>query len=610
MPDRFDDLMREKLGGFHMPSGPGSGAGRDADMEADWSAMAERLDAVEAARGRKSDSRIGLLLFAFILVGSIGMGLWYQLDGRSPIQEELPQTRSSENGSASTGIASDATRVAPSPAPQTKGRAASESTNGQAVAGKKPDAAAARVSPAGENGSDPALASSMDLPSTNPGHSAQEAGSRATHSDAVAADAAGMAPRTAAPSAYADKRPANSTRAAQNADAQPLPGSRTSRSTSPMPSGPAAGAESAQNSAAPSGPHAVDRMAADRADAGTPAGAANRSASAELQSPGAAHAETSSDQLALNRASDASRAANASLPSVQDLAAFKVWPAPVDPIAAQAGPYLEPEPRNTALDADFGKRDPSLQKAPLRYTLTFGPDLNAAITGVGDALKPSWDLSLSGELWFPKQVFISAGLRYGMYRFHKVNVQCGNHEAHGVSDHVHCPDAMTGNQALWEIPLRVGYGLDVAKGKGRIRAFAGVSARVQRAADYAVEFHNVGAGDTLFFDPVVITVAETGTYEHIANYSYDTDVLESMANASNNFVADPATSNSNDALNTSNKRTSLALEFGLGYEQFLGPNVSLGVEPRLALPLQALPMNNGRAYHVAAGALLRWYPGR
>jgi hypothetical protein len=250
------------------------------------------------------------------------------------------------------------------------------------------------------------------------------------------------------------------------------------------------------------------------------------------------------------------------------------------------------------------ERDFSLRKPPVRFALAGGPGLNAAMTGLGDGFRPAWDLGLSGEAWFSDRVFVSAGLRYGVYRFHQVQVQCGDHAAHGLSDNVHCPDAMLGDERLWEFPIRAGAAMDLAEGRGRLRGFVGLTTRIRRAADYSVEFHDVHAGDTLFFDPVVINVAGHPAQTQASNYSYDTDMFEALTTGASAMAP---TSVAAEPVRT---RTSLAVELGFGYEQFLAPGVSLGVEPRIDVPLSRLPMGGGRAYHLATTAVVRWYPGQ
>jgi hypothetical protein len=137
-----------------------------------------------------------------------------------------------------------------------------------------------------------------------------------------------------------------------------------------------------------------------------------------------------------------------------------------------------------------------------------------------------------------------------------------------------------------------------------LRGFVGLTTRIRRAADYSVEFHDVHAGDTLFFDPVVINVAGHPAQTQASNYSYDTDMFEALTTGASAMAP---TSVAAEPVRT---RTSLAVELGFGYEQFLAPGVSLGVEPRIDVPLSRLPMGGGRAYHLATTAVVRWYPGQ
>jgi hypothetical protein len=534
MPDRFEQRLREKLGGYEAPFEPD-----------DWSALSARMDAAE----RKPDRRVGYAVLVAALAGALGLGLWYQADLRSG---RVP------GAETATGLtAEDARPAAGRPAPTTT-PAATASAAERAANAEGPSAIASDAT--ADAGNAPAS------PGTTPGTAGFRPASGASGTSAAAPADERPSPRrtpAAGPSAATTRTPSASDPAPVAANRSGRPATSSSTVVEPRETDVRSGARWADE-LPPSVNAPVAGAALSAAAAGNTTAGPGTTAGTAL-SPEAVHP----------------LAADALAGGLDDRPVDRSWPG-------------VPEP----------ERDFSLRKPPVRFALAGGPGLNAAMTGLGDGFRPAWDLGLAGEAWFSDRVFISAGLRYGVYRFHQVQVQCGDHAAHGLSENVHCPDAMLGDESLWEFPVRAGAAMDLAEGRGRLRGFVGLTTRIRRAADYSVEFHDVRAGDTLFFDPVVINVAGHPAQTQASNYSYDTDMFEALTTGASTMAP---TSVAAEPVRT---RTSLAVELGFGYEQFLAPGVSLGVEPRIDVPLSRLPMGGGRAYHLATTAVVRWYPGQ
>ena len=246
------------------------------------------------------------------------------------------------------------------------------------------------------------------------------------------------------------------------------------------------------------------------------------------------------------------------------------------------------------------EKDPTLQRNRrlVDWAVTSEMGMNAEYTAVGDGFRPGWDVGLGTEIWFKSGVFLSADLRYGEYHFHMSEVACGNPIAYGIKEPVHCPDAMLGNQVRWEIPIQVGYGWDLEGIRWRLRVSAGINSQRVRVEDYWVQFNNPEPGVLLFYEPVSIAVTDPNA----STVSFDAnDLLESTSQYTVQTVGPE------ERLISS--KVQFAGEFGFGYEQFLAPSFSLGIEPRLGVPFNRLSLGDKRAYYGGVSARLRWYPG-
>ncbi len=267
------------------------------------------------------------------------------------------------------------------------------------------------------------------------------------------------------------------------------------------------------------------------------------------------------------------------------------YPEPVVPVAL-ASNWIGPVERN--------EQDPTLarDRRLVNWAISGGAGLNAEYTAVGDGFRPGWDAGVGAEIWFKSGVFVSAGLRYGQYHFHQVDVGCGDPRAYGIQEPVHCPDAMLGDQGRWEVPLQAGYAWDLERIRGRFRISAGLTPQRVRKEEYRVEFHNPQPGVLLFYDPVTISVT-----------SPSTDVLSFDANglveSTSQFTVQPVGPQQSNI----STKIHLAGEAGFGYEQFLAPSISLGIEPRIGVPFNRMTLGEGRAYYGGVAARLRWYPG-
>ena len=298
---------------------------------------------------------------------------------------------------------------------------------------------------------------------------------------------------------------------------------------------------------------------------------------------------------ALTRETQQSSVAESSVQEIAPQLALerqKFFPQPLDPMAAETDP--------TAPSDREWEKDPTLDRGRrlVDVALMGSVGLNAEYTAAGDGFRPGQDAGVGAELWFRSGVFLSAGLFYGQYHFHQNKVACGNPFSYGIKEPVHCPDALLGTQGRWEIPLQVGYGWNLARARGRFRVAAGITAQRVRQEDYNVEFHNAQPGVLLFYEPVTIAVTQSGA----ENLSFDAYGLVESTNEYTVQTVGP----SERVLNT---KINGAAELALGYEQFLAPSFSLGVEPRIGVPFNKLPVSDGRAYYGGVSARLRWYPG-
>jgi hypothetical protein len=218
-----------------------------------------------------------------------------------------------------------------------------------------------------------------------------------------------------------------------------------------------------------------------------------------------------------------------------------------------------------------------------------GPGLNATYTASDDAFSPSWDLN-AGLEFSKKHYAISVGLRYGQYRFQQQSVSCGNPGDYGLTSTVHCADQLNGDFQAFEIPLQLAYLHELPKMNGRLRLFGGVNLRRYRSQAYEIEFRNVMPGDTLFFPPNVIQVAPT---------TVTADVLTVDDQVESSLASNPAQENTFDPW-------AWAAEFGFGYDQRLGNNLFLGLEPRVTVPFDQLEIHNRRGVTAGITAKLRW----
>jgi|GEM_PF-1122043 len=270
----------------------------------------------------------------------------------------------------------------------------------------------------------------------------------------------------------------------------------------------------------------------------------------------------------------------------------KYFPRPVDPMAAVSDP-TGPSDREW-------EQDPTLKRGPrlLDVALMGSVGLNAEYTGADDGFRPGQDVGVGAELWFRSGVFLSAGVFYGQYHFHQNQVACGNPLNYGIKEPVHCPDALLGTRGRWEIPMQVGYGWELARARGRFRVAAGLTGQRVREEDYDVEFHNAQPGVLLFYEPVTIALTESAP----ENLSFD---AYGLVESSNQYTVQPV----GPSERVANTKVNAAAELSLGYEQFLAPSFSLGVEPRIGVPFRTLPISEGRAYYGGVAARLRWYPG-
>ncbi len=244
--------------------------------------------------------------------------------------------------------------------------------------------------------------------------------------------------------------------------------------------------------------------------------------------------------------------------------------------------------------------DPTLRKQgkPLQWALYGAVGMNAEYTGPGDGFSPGYDMGLGAELWLRQGLFLSAGLRFGEYHFHQNQVACGNPRAYGIKEPVHCPDAMLSEQLRWEAPVHVGYGWDFERIRGRMRVAAGVVARWVEQEQFTVQYKNPQPGVLLFYAPVTIAVAAND----LDLLSFDAHNL--VENSQQNTVQPLGPGTDPIA-----PKLSWGGELSFGYEQFLAPGISLGIEPRFGMAFSTLPVSEGRAYYGAASARLRWYPG-
>jgi hypothetical protein len=268
---------------------------------------------------------------------------------------------------------------------------------------------------------------------------------------------------------------------------------------------------------------------------------------------------------------------------------------PLDPIAAHSD-WAGPDDRGHT----WIETDPTLprDKRLSGWALSGALGGNAEYTGAGDGIRPGWDASLGAELWFRSGVLLQAGLRYGHYHFLQSQVGCGNPVAHGLKEPVHCPDAMLGDQARWEVPVQAGYVWDLARQRGRLRVFGGLTLQKVRSESYEVEFHQPQPGVLLYYEPVAIALI--GPPPEVVTFD-----AAGLVESSSQYTAQVV--GSEDRLLPSS--LNMAAELGLGYEQFLGPSVSLGAEPHFGVPFQRLDMGGARAYYGGVTARLRWYPG-
>lgn len=263
---------------------------------------------------------------------------------------------------------------------------------------------------------------------------------------------------------------------------------------------------------------------------------------------------------------------------------------------------VEPVPADHLGEGSKGRisdADPTLKKNRrlMHWAVSAASGLTAAYTGPGDGYRPGWEAGLGAEVQFRNGVLVATGIRYGDYHFQMNDVGCGNPVAYGIKEPVHCPDAMLGDQGRWEIPLYAGYVSDLEKIRGRIRAFGGFTVRRTRTEDYWVQFNNASPSMPLFYEPVSITVTDPEAGTLVFN-------ADGLVESTSQYTVQPV-GPEQTLISTS---IGFAAEAGFGYEQFLAPSVSLGIEPRFGIPFKKLDITDRRAYYGGLSARIRWYP--
>ncbi|MFT7589070.1 MAG: hypothetical protein ACI959_001284 [Limisphaerales bacterium] len=251
--------------------------------------------------------------------------------------------------------------------------------------------------------------------------------------------------------------------------------------------------------------------------------------------------------------------------------------------------------------ASFQSPKSKKRKAAVHFALIAQGGLNSAYTALGDGFRPSWDAGIGAELHVNK-VFFQSGVRYGKYQFDQTEVACydGINNFGLTPSQVTCASNLRGDISMLEIPLAIGFRKPLKKGNGQFRFYAGPVVQLYKSYDYLVRFEDVKAGETLFFDPYIITSIDAQTEVEVALSSLgDGRDIQALVGTD---IQDPG------ALNGKNSNLSLAIEAGFGYEQFLGKKVSLSAEPRITLPTNTLLINDRRTMVASVTAKLRWYP--
>jgi hypothetical protein len=553
----FDQRFRDALGDFEAPYEPG-----------DWNALQDRLDA--PARRRRRAVWIALPSLAALTA----LGVWWLAQ---PDWNAVP-------GYHNPALAEQAAAEIP----EASGEGAPGTVISEAPGAQGPEASDAEA-PA-------AMAQSPGL-AENPGtRPAPSNGPGAQPANAATAQSPGAQPANAATAQSRNAQPANAATCAKAPARSPqmqpprkAPAAARKCSHPQSPGAQPANAATAQSrNAQPANAATAQSPGAQPANAAT------------AQSPGA---QSTTPDAAPNRAAsggdlNGSTAGNR-LPTASLLPEAKAALLPaaslLDPIAARSG-WSQPDDRGDY----WVEADPTLPRGKRLsgWALSGALGGNAEYTGAGDGIRPGWDASLGAEAWFRSGVLLQAGLRYGHYHFHQSKVGCGNPVAHGLKEPVHCPDAMLGNQARWEVPVQVGYGWDMAQQRGRLRVFGGLTLQKVRSESYEVEFHQPQPGVLLYYEPVAIALI--GPPPEVVSFD-----AAGLVQSSSQFTAQVVGSEERLLPRSLN----MAAEFGLGYEQFLAPAISLGAEPHFGVPFQRLEMGGARAYYGGVTARLRWYPG-